>query len=91
MLLVSSFSIGVVVSITGPIGFVGLIVPHLVKRAYKRDISAIIVPTLFYGGTFMVVCDTLARLLSVQSDIPIGVITSFIGGGFFLYLLVQKK
>ena len=91
MLLVSALSIGIVVSITGPIGFVGLVVPHLVKGVYKRDITSIILPTFFYGGLFMVLCDTLARALSFESDLPIGVITSFIGGAFFLYLLVRSR
>jgi len=91
LLLVSSLSIGLLVSVTGPIGFVGLVVPHLVKQIYKKDITHTIFPTFYYGGIFMIVCDTMARLLSTHSDIPIGVITSFIGGLFFIYLLTKRS
>ncbi len=89
LLLVSSFSVGLLVSITGPIGFVGLVVPHLIKQLYKKDITHIIGVTFYYGGVFMIVCDAIARVLSTHSDIPIGVITSLIGGIFFVYLLTN--
>ena len=91
LLLVSSFSVGLLVSITGPIGFVGLVVPHLIKQLYKKDITHIIGVTFYYGGVFMIVCDAIARVLSTHSDIPIGVITSLIGGIFFVYLLTKSR
>ena len=92
VLLVSvSIAIGVAVSITGPIGFVGLIVPHILKIIYKQSADKILVQTFFYSGIFLVGCDLISRNLGSTSDIPIGVISSFIGGPFFIYLLIRKR
>jgi len=92
LLLVSvSIAIGVAVSVTGPIGFVGLIVPHILKTIYKKSADRLLMPIFFYGGVFLVLCDLISRNLGTTSDIPIGVITSFLGGPFFIYLLVGRK
>lgn len=92
ILLISvSIAIGVAVSITGPIGFVGLIVPHILKTLYKKSADKLLIPTFFYSGIFLVLCDLISRNLGLTSDIPIGVITSLLGGPFFIYLLVGRK
>lgn len=86
-----SIGVGAAVSITGPIGFVGLIIPHIIKTIFKQSNDKLILPTFFYGGIFLVFCDILAREFGVNSDIPIGVITSFIGAPFFIYLIIKRK
>jgi iron complex transport system permease protein len=91
LLLCVSVGIGVAVSITGPIGFVGLIVPHILKTLYKKSADKLMLPTFFYGGVFLVFCDLISRNLATASDLPIGVVTSFLGGPFFIYLLLRKK
>lgn len=91
LLIGVSVAIGVAVSVTGPIGFVGLIVPHILKTIYKKSADKLIVPTFFYAGIFLVLCDLISRNLGSNSDIPIGVITSFLGGPFFIYLLIGRK
>ncbi len=91
LLIIASISVGVLVSLTGPIGFVGLVVPHIVRSLYQRNITELIIPTFFMGGLFLVACDAVARLLSFGSEIPIGIITSLIGGPFFIYLIITKK
>ena len=91
LLIFVSIAIGVAVSITGPIGFVGLIVPHMLKIIFKRSADKLLIPTFFYGGVFLVFCDLVSRNLTLTSDVPIGVITSFIGAPFFVYLLVRRK
>ena len=92
ILLVSvSIGIGVAVSITGPIGFVGLIIPHILKTIYKKSADKLLFPTFFYSGIFLVLCDLVSRNLGTASDIPIGVITAFLGGPFFIYLLIWRK
>ncbi|MBC8237305.1 MAG: iron ABC transporter permease [Helicobacteraceae bacterium] len=92
ILLVSiSMAIGVAVSITGPIGFVGLIIPHILKTIYKRSADQLLLLSFFYSGVFLVFCDLVARNLGTSSDVPIGVVTSFLGGPFFIYLLVRRK
>ena len=83
-----SFGVAVVVSITGPIGFIGLVVPHIIKQIYKRSSDKLILPIFFYGGVFLVFCDILAR---ANNDLPIGVVTSLLGAPFFVYLIVKKR
>jgi len=84
-----SVVIGVCVSITGPIGFVGLVIPHIIKAIYKQSTDKLLVEMFFYGGVFLVLCDLIARNIT-QTQIPIGIVTSFIGAPFFIYLLVRK-
>lgn len=92
ILLISiSIGIGITVSITGPIGFVGLIIPHILKNIYKKSADQLLLPTFFYSGIFLVLCDLISRNLNTTSDIPIGVITAFLGGPFFIYLLIGRK
>jgi len=91
LLLSVSIAVGVAVSITGPIGFIGLIVPHILKLIYKKSAEKLIVPIFFYGGVFLVFCDLIARNLGTVSDIPIGVVTSFLGAPFFIYLIMRQK
>ena len=91
LLIVSSLGIGTLVSISGPIGFVGLIVPHMVAKLYPSTVNHRIIKTAFFGGFFLVFCDTITRGLSTQSELPIGIITAIIGGPFFIYLIISRS
>ncbi|RUM70773.1 MAG: iron ABC transporter permease [Sulfurovum sp.] len=92
ILLVSvSIAVGVCVSLTGPIGFVGLIIPHILKSIHKQSAEQLIIPIFFYGGVFLVASDLIARNLGSSSDIPIGIITAFLGAPFFIYLIMKKR
>ena len=91
LLVVSSFAIGTLVSISGPIGFVGLITPHIVAKLHPCTVNKRIMKTALLGGLFLVFCDTITRALSTQSELPIGIITALIGGPFFIYLIMRKK
>jgi iron complex transport system permease protein len=91
LLFAVSIAVGICVSITGPIGFIGLIVPHILKTIYKKSSDKLILPVFFYGGIFLVFCDLLARNIGGNSDIPIGVVTSFLGAPFFIYLIIRRK
>ena len=91
LLVAVSISVGICVSITGPIGFVGLIIPHILKTLYKKSAEQLMIPIFFYGGFFLVVSDLIARNIGSSSDIPIGIITAFLGGPFFIYLIMQKR
>lgn len=90
ILVVVSFLVGVVVSIVGPIGFVGLIVPHISRLIFKDDFKAVIYFTIFIGGLLLVVTDFLARILVPPVEIPVGIITAFMGTPFFLFVLISK-
>jgi iron complex transport system permease protein len=90
LLGISSFAIGILVSMSGPIGFIGLIVPHIVAKLYPSSVNKRIVTTALFGGFFLVFCDMLVRLIVTQSELPIGIITALIGGPFFIYLIINK-
>jgi len=90
-LLVVSLSVGVCVSIIGPIGFVGLVIPHIIKLVYRQSSDKLLLPVFFYGGVFLVLCDLIARNLGTVSEVPIGVVTSFVGGPFFIYLVLKRR
>jgi iron complex transport system permease protein len=82
-----SLAAGAAVSVLGPIGFVGLMVPHLVRPVVGASAGTLLPASALAGGGFLVVCDTVARALSRQALIPVGVITSMAGVVFFLALL----
>ena len=90
MLFLSSIAIGMLVSIAGPIGFIGLIVPHIVKKLYPQSIEKNILKTAIFGGLILMFCDTITRAIPTQSELPIGIITAFIGGPFFIYLIIKR-
>ena len=90
LLIISSFAIGILVSISGPIGFIGLIVPHIVEKLYPVSINKRVLQTTLFGGLFLVVCDTISRTLQTQSELPIGIVTAIIGGPFFIYLIISQ-
>lgn len=85
-----SLLIAFIVSLCGPIGFVGLMIPHIVKKKFGANLKLSFAPTLFGGAFFLVWCDFLSRSLLSGIDLPVGVVTSFLGGGFFLYLLIKR-
>jgi iron complex transport system permease protein len=88
--LVGSLLTAVIVSVAGPIGFVGLIVPHAV-RSFTGSRHRLLMPlSLLAGAAFLTLCDVVARRI-LPGETPIGIITSLLGGPFFLYLLLRKK
>lgn len=91
LLVVISLCVGVCISFVGPIGFIGLVVPHIIKLIYKKSADKLIFPVFFYGGVFLVISDLIARNLNTASSLPIGVVTAFIGAPFFVYLLIKRN
>ncbi|WP_419766831.1 FecCD family ABC transporter permease [Arcobacter sp.] len=91
LLIVISLSVGISISFVGPIGFVGLVIPHIIKLIYKKSADKLIFPVFFYGGVFLVASDLIARNLNTASTLPIGVVTAFIGAPFFVYLLLKRN
>lgn len=90
-LVIASLLAAFSVSVSGIIGFVGLIVPHFFRMIFGSD-HRILLPVSFIGGAlFMLICDTLARSVLPNMEIPVGIITSIIGGPFFLMLLHKHK
>jgi len=84
-----SFMVGVIVSICGPVGFVGLMCPHICRLMVGPDHRRLLPATLLFGGAFLVACDTVARSLFAPTELPVGIFTAFLGGPFFLWLLMR--
>ncbi|MBS3734075.1 MAG: iron ABC transporter permease [Phycisphaerae bacterium] len=89
--LVVSAMVGVIVSICGPIGFVGLMCPHICRLLVGPDHRRLLPATLLFGGAFLVVCDTIARTAFAPTELPVGIFTSLLGGPFFLWLLLKPR
>ena len=79
------------VSLSGIIGFVGLIVPHIARRIVGAEHRKLYPAAFFCGGLFLVLCDLAARSVFQAQELPVGVVSSLIGGPFFLYLLYRKR
>jgi iron complex transport system permease protein len=82
---------GLVTSLTGPIGFVGLIVPHALRLKLGADHRVLLPCSFLLGAAFLGVCDTLSRIVIAPTEIPVGVLTALCGGPFFLWLLKSKR
>ena len=83
---------GAAVSFSGLIGFVGLIVPHIVRRLSGTSENRIIIPLCaIFGGAFVNVCDIVSRCVFAPYELPLGICISYIGAPFFIYLLIRKK
>ena len=93
LLVAASFAVGFCVGMSGLIGFVGLIIPHILRLLLGHSNHAVILPLSFlFGGLFLLACDTFGRsILFDGTAIPVGVITSFFGAPFFLYLALKRK
>jgi len=90
-IIISSLLAGSAVSVVGLLGFVGLIVPHMARLFIGSDYRYLFPGTIFLGGTIVMVCDTLSRILFAPMEIPVGIIMSALGAPFFLYLLRKKE
>ncbi|MFB3853965.1 MAG: FecCD family ABC transporter permease [Vicinamibacterales bacterium] len=86
----ASLVTGAAVSVGGPIGFIGIVVPHLVRLMVGADHRVVLPASLLFGAAFLVSCDVAARSIMSPMSIPVGVITAMIGGPFFLWLLVRR-
>jgi iron complex transport system permease protein len=89
--LSASLATGAAVSLGGPIGFIGIVVPHLVRLMVGSDHRIVLPAATLFGAAFTVVCDLVARTIMAPLELPVGIITALIGGPFFLWLLVKKS
>ncbi len=91
LFFVTSLMVGSVVAVCGPIGFIGMMVPHICRLLGGHDHRYLIPASLLFGGTFLTICDTFARTVLSPAELPVGVITAFLGGPFFVALLLTSK
>jgi len=88
--LSASLATAAAVSLAGPIGFIGIVVPHLVRLMVGVDHRIVLPASALFGAAFLVGCDVLARTVLAPIEVPVGVVTAMLGGPFFLWLLVRK-
>jgi iron complex transport system permease protein len=91
LFLLSALLTGLCVSVAGIIGFVGLVVPHFVRRLVGWDHRILLVAAFLAGGIFLIFCDTLARTIIAPLELPVGVITGIAGGSIFIYTLIRRE
>lgn len=91
LLVVTSFMVSLTVSFCGPVGFVGLVMPHLLRLALGPDHRVLVPACILGGGTYLVLCDLLARTLPEQGEMPAGVITAIVGVPLFIILLKRSS
>jgi iron complex transport system permease protein len=89
--LISSVLVGIIVAFAGPIGFIGLIIPHLIRLIVGADHRKLLIAAPLFGGTFLIWCDTFARTIISPAELPVGIITAMFGGPFFIWLLIKQK
>jgi iron complex transport system permease protein len=82
---------GVTVAVSGAIGFVGLVTPHVVRMLVGTDHRRVLPVSLLLGAIFLVWVDVGARMLFAPTEIPVGVITSVLGGPFFVWMLLTQR
>lgn len=91
LLAAGSLATGVSVAVGGVIGFVGLVVPHAVRLAAGPDHRLLLPVSALAGAAFLVAADTLARTVLSPTELPVGIVTSFVGAPFFIYLLARRR
>lgn len=91
LILLCSLMVGSTVAFCGLIGFVGLVVPHLVRMIWGPDFRRLVPASAMMGALLVMSADLLARTVNAPSEIPIGVVTSLVGAPFFLYLIHRRK
>lgn len=91
LLLAASLVTAMAVSVSGVIGFVGLIIPHVVRILVGPDHRILLPASVISGALFLILTDTLARTIIAPAELPVGIITSLLGAPFFIYLLMSRK
>lgn len=86
----ASLATGAAVSLGGPVGFIGIIVPHLVRLMVGSDHRIVLPAATLFGAAFLIACDTASRTVMAPMELPVGILTALIGGPFFLWLLLRK-
>lgn len=89
--IISALITGAVVSVSGMIGFVGMVIPHAVRLMLGADHRLLLPASALVGGMYLMTADTVARTLLDPTEIPVGIVTALAGGPFFIYLLAWRK
>jgi len=82
---------GSAIAFVGVIGFIDLIAPHVVRKVFGSSHRIVIPMSMFFGGSFMVICDLIARTIISPSELPVGAVTAIIGAPFFAYVYFSGR
>ena len=91
LILIASVATASSVATAGMIGFVGMVVPHMLRVWWGNDQRFLLPASLFFGGTFLTIADLIARLILAPAQLPVGIITAFLGAPIFLWLLSYRR
>ncbi|HHX56710.1 MAG TPA: iron ABC transporter permease [Clostridiales bacterium] len=91
LIAVASILAGAAVSFSGLLGFIGLVVPHLGRMLVGNNNKVLIPISALLGGSFVIICDTICRVMFAPYEIPVGIVMSFLGGPFFIYFLFKRR
>lgn len=91
LIIISSLIVAALVSVTGIIGFVGLIIPHIARMIVGSNHRELIPFSFILGALFLAVCDTISRVIIAPGELPVGAVTALLGAPYFIYLLWKKK
>jgi len=90
MIALASLAVGVGVALAGPIGFIGIVAPHLIRLTVGADHRLVLPASILLGGSLLVLADILARTIAAPAETPIGILTGLMGAPFFLWLLSTR-
>ena len=91
LLWLNALAVGVAVSVSGIIGFIGLVVPHILRITLGSDYRHLLLHAMLLGGSVMLLADLVSRMVAAPAEVPIGVITSILGAPVFILLLIKQK
>ena len=91
LLVITSLMVSIIVSLSGLVGFVGLVIPHIFRLMLGPDHRLLVPSCLLGGGSYLIICDLLARVLPSSGEMPVGIITALIGAPLFIILLMRQR
>jgi iron complex transport system permease protein len=91
LFIVTSLMVGTVVAISGAIGFVGLMIPHIVRLLVGSDHRRVLPIGALLGGVYLVLVDLVGRTIIAPQELPVGIVTAAVGGPFFIWLMRQRR
>jgi iron complex transport system permease protein len=91
LLIITSLMVSIIVSLSGLVGFVGLVIPHIFRSIFGPDHRVLVPACILGGASYLIVCDLLARILPSSGEMPVGIITALIGAPLFIILLLRGR
>jgi len=91
LLVITSLMVSIIVSLSGLIGFVGLVIPHIFRLVLGPDHRLLVPSCLLGGASYLILCDLLARILPSSGELPVGIVTALIGAPLFIILMLRHR